>query len=304
MTADLSLEALTKASPTLSENLRGAARAALSPSPILILGESGTGRTTLARALHGASRRRTGPLVEMDVGVIPVSLFESELFGYRPGAFTGAEQASCGRTDLAEGGTLVIDHVEEIPQSVQPKLLRLLSEGLYSPLGGQEKAADVRFLALGADDLAGRVERGAFRADLYYRLEVLRFRLPPLRERRQDVAGIAQALLEDLALRFDRPVPRLSSASLDWMVAYDWPGNLRQLRNVLERALIVAEGPELDPPPPADSEARRPLSLAQSERRQILQALAFCRGHQGRAAEVLGISRKSLWEKRKRYEIP
>ncbi len=302
--ATLSLEVLIEASPALEKALRGAARAAASTSPILIQGEPGTGRSTLARALHGASARHSGPLLEMDVGLIPGALFESELFGHRPGAFTGAETAAEGRLGLASAGSLVLDHVEELPATVQPKLLRLLAEGRYSPLGGRERRADVRFLAIGSPDLARRVEAGAFRSDLYYRLDVLHFQLPPLHQRREDLPAIIATLLADLAGRMGRPVPRLSPVSERWMVSYAWPGNLRQLRNLLERAMVLAEGKVLDIPPPEDSRAHRPLSLAEVETRQIRLALAHARGHQGRAAEILGISRKALWQKRKRFGIP
>ncbi|HVR98344.1 MAG TPA: sigma 54-interacting transcriptional regulator, partial [Thermoanaerobaculia bacterium] len=233
------------------------------------------------------------------------TLFESELFGYRPGAFTGAERASEGRVALAEGGTLVLDHVEELPLAAQPKLLRLIAERRYTPLGGAETGADVRFLAIGPEDLSRRVERGAFRPDLFYRLEVLVFRLPPLRERRDDLAAVMGHLLADLSERFGRPGLGLSGRSRTWMEEYPWPGNLRQLRNVLERAVILADGDrELDPRPPGDLLENRPRPLLEVEKEQIRAALAYTRGHQGHAAELLGISRKALWEKRKRYGIP
>lgn len=299
-----SIAALVNASPSLGPRLGGAGRAARSDSPILILGEPGTGRSTLARAFHQASLRRHGPLVEMDPGVVPSTLFEGELFGFEAGAFTGAERPSEGRVARAEGGTLVLDHLEELPLATQPKLLRLVAERLYAPLGGRERQADVRFVAIGGDDLPGRVEHGAFRSDLYYRLEVLAFRLPPLRERTADLPSICDALLAELARRFSRPVPRLGERSRKWMADYGWPGNLRQVRNVLERALIVARGGTIEPEPPRDAGLERPRTLADVERDHIRRALAYTRGHQGRAAELLGISRKALWEKRKRFGIP
>ncbi len=300
----MDFDALFRASPALAAHLPATERAAATDSPILILGEPGSGRSSVARAFHRASLRRGGPLVEVDPGAIPSTLFESELFGHRAGAFTGAETAAAGRVERAESGTLVLDHVEEIPLAAQPKLLRLLAERRYAPLGGRERKADVRFVAIASGDLRERVAHGAFRQDLYYRLEVLAFRLPPLRQRLEDLPAVADHLLADLAERFARPVPRLSDRARAWMERYPWPGNLRQVRNVLERALIVAGPGDLDPDPPSDADEPLPLSLREVERREILRALAYTRGHQGRAAELLGISRKALWQKRKRLGIP
>jgi DNA-binding NtrC family response regulator len=292
------------ASPSLIPHLKGIERAAASDTPILVLGESGTGRSSLVRALHAGSGRRAGPLIEVDPGVVPVSLFDSDLFGHRRGAFTGATGDAAGRVERAARGSLVLDHVEELPLLVQPKLLRLLSEQRYSPLGGRERKADVRFFAVGPTDLHERVQRGLFRSDLYFRLEVLRFVLPPIRQRTSDLPSLIAALLEDLAIRLERPVLRLSDRALAWMKVYSWPGNLRQLRNVLERALILADGEILDPPIPRDGEESMPRPLVEVEQLEIRKALAFARGHQGRAAELLGISRKALWEKRRRFGIP
>jgi DNA-binding NtrC family response regulator len=306
--APLSLPRLVHDFPALGESLRGAERAAVTDAPVLILGEPGSGRSTLARGLHGASRRATGPLLEVDPGAVPSTLFESELFGYRAGAFTGAEKGSEGRVARAEGGTLVLDHVEELPLAVQPKLLRLVAERRYSPLGGAEIGADVRFVALGSEDLPTRVARETFRPDLFYRLEVVAFRLPALRERRKDLPAILDHLLADLAERFARPGLTLAPRARAWMLEHPWPGNLRQLRNVLERGLILsgsgAGGGSIDPPMPEGSTEGRPRPLLEVEKELIRNALAYTRGHQGHAAELLGISRKALWEKRRRYGIP
>jgi DNA-binding NtrC family response regulator len=298
------LARLLSATPSLRPLEADYQRAAGARAPVLILGDPGTGRSAIARALHDDGPRGSAPLVEVDAGAIPATLFESELFGHRPGAFTGADRVHLGRVARAEGGTLLLDHVEELPLDTQPKLLRLLAEQRYAPLGGVDLDADVRFLAIGAADLPDRVENGAFREDLFWRVEVLTFRLAPLRERREDVLPLAEALLDDLSVRFGRPGVRLSSAARAWLPEEPWPGNLRQLRNVLERELLTAEGETIDPPRPRTGGGGAPRSFEQVEIEAIRAALAHTRGHQGRAAELLGISRKNLWEKRRRYGIP
>lgn len=296
------LDSFVRASAVLGHRLRGIRRAAASQAPILILGAAGTGRSSLVRAIHLSSPRRRGPLVEVDAAGVPTSLFESDLFGYEAGAFTGADQASDGRVSRAAGGTLVLDHVEELPLAVQPKLLRLIAEHRYTPLGGEELPAQVRFVATSIEDLPERVRRGAFRQDLFYRLEVLAFRLPRLRDRREDLPDLVTSILADLGERFERPGLEISPRALGWMGRYSWPGNIRQLRNLLERALVMAEGPVLDPEAPR--EEGPPESLAELEKRHLARALAYTRGNQSRAAEILGISRKALWEKRRRFGLP
>jgi DNA-binding NtrC family response regulator len=297
-------EAFVRAAPSLSSLFERIERAARSEAPILILGPTGSGRSSVARAAHQASRRSEGALVEVDIAAVPSSLFESEFFGFRAGAFTGAQRASPGRVARAEGGTLILDHVEELPLASQTKLLRLLSERLFTPLGGDERSADVRFVAIGSSDLGSRVEQGAFRADLLYRLEVLTFSLPALVERKSDLPAVFEHFLSDLAERSGRTHLRLADRALRWMLDYPWPGNLRQVRNLLERALIqTPRSTVLDPQPPRDL-IGRPRPLAEVEKQQIEAALGYTRGHQGRAAELLGISRKTLWEKRKKYGIP
>jgi DNA-binding NtrC family response regulator len=301
----LSLPSLLGDFPALATALRGAERAARTDVPILILGEPGSGRSTVARALHYASPRAGHALTIVDPSSVPSALFESELFGYRAGAFTGAASAVDGRVARAEGGTLVLDHVENLPLAMQPKLLRLLAEKRFAPLGGSERTADVRFVAVGSDELPLRVARGSFRSDLFYRLDVVSFRLPPLRERPNDLPAILDHLLADLGERFGRPPVELTPRARTWMMAHPWPGNLRQLRNLLERSLVLREDEgALDPLAPALSPAIEPRPLVAVEREHIVSALAYTRGHQSRAAALLGISRKALWEKRRRHGIP
>jgi DNA-binding NtrC family response regulator len=293
----------TERLPGVLPDLPGFERAARSEAPILFVGEPGTGRSALARRAHALSAVAAGPFVEFDPNTVPVELFESELFGHTAGAFTGADRAQAGRAERADGGSLVLDHVEDTPAAAQPKLLRLLSEGVYAPLGGPERAARLRCLAIADADLLARVEAKRFRRDLYYRLEVLAFRVPALRERRADLPGVVEALFEDLKARLGRPQAGLTEESREWMARHDWPGNLRELRNTLERALLLAEVDTISIAAPREW-GERPPSLEDVEREAIRRALAHTHGRQTLAAQILGISRKSLWEKRRRYGLP
>jgi two-component system response regulator HydG len=284
------------------------------------VGEGGTGRSALARRIHLWSERPEGPLVEFDPATVPASLFESELFGSEAGAFSGASRPRRGRVGEAEGGTFVLDRVEEIPLASQAKLLRLLSEAAYAPLGGSERRVDLRLIAIAADDLLLRVDSGRLRADLFHRLDVLSFRVPALRERRAELPQILAALLADLGERSGRGDLRVDEDCLAWMEAYSWPGNLRELRNSLERAMLDGEALSsgcLRPTAPKGlvfgartgdgggaGGGSAPPNLSQVEAEAIRAALRHTRGHQGRAAEILGISRKSLWERRRRLGIP
>ena len=277
-------------------------RAAGSESPVLILGEAGTGRSSLARSLHQASPRRDQVMVEIDVASLPSDLFESELFGHGKGAFTGAEQAQVGKIQRADGGTVLLDHVEDIPLYSQPKLLRLLSEKRFSPIGLDEVSIDVRFIAIGSEDLSWRVQQGMFRRDLYHRLDVVTLRLPTVWEQRDNIPKIIDRLIADLRDRLGRRELHLSESAMAWMRDYRWPGNLREMRNVLERDAILNASKILDPAPP--NQGDRPQPLRQVEREEILKALAYSRGHQGKAAALLGISRKALWQKRRRFDLP
>ncbi len=291
--------------PDLRSAVKGIDRAAATDATILILGEPGTGRSHLARAIHAESPRVEEPLVEVDPSATPAALFEGELFGWRRGAFSGAERDHDGRVARAGVGTLLFDPVEALPLELQPKLLRLLAERSWTPLGGRERSSNVRFLAVGSEDLQQRVEAGAFRADLYYRLAVVSFHLPPLRDRHRDFDALFELVGPDVARRLGRKWPGLSPASERWMRAYSWPGNLRELRNRLEQALILQSepGPLVVEAPREADRWPAPRTLRDVERDEIRRALAHTAGHQGRAAELLGISRKALWEKRKRLGL-
>jgi transcriptional regulator with PAS, ATPase and Fis domain len=297
-----------------------ARRAAEREGAVLLLGETGTGKELLAHAIHAASRRAEGPLVSLNAAAIPEALLEAELFGVEPGAYTGAGSKSrSGKFQLADGGTLFLDEVGDMPLALQPKLLRVLQEGEVEPLGGNQlRTVNVRVIAATSRDLKAMVEAGSFRADLYYRLNVLPIRLPPLRERREDISMLCETLLEQIAEQSGEASCTLATDGLVRLMAHDWPGNVRELRNVLEQAmarsdtrrLTSADFPMLPEAQtvalaPAESAANsleppvRPLreAVALAERQEILRALEATGGVKLHAAKLLGISRAQLYEK-------
>lgn len=294
-----------------------ARRAAEREGAVLLLGETGTGKELLAHAIHAASRRADGPLVSLNAAAIPENLLESELFGVEPGAFTGAGQkARPGKFQVADGGTLFLDEVGDMPLALQAKLLRVLQEGEVEPLGGtQLKPVNVRVIAATSRDLKAMVDGGGFRADLYYRLNVLPIRLPPLRERREDIPLLCEALLEQIAEQSGEPVHAVAPDGLARLMAADWPGNVRELRNVLEQAVARADQrrlasadfsmlPEVVAKPAVVTAVSgdgpvRPLreAVAAAERVEIQRALEATGGVKMQAARLLGISRAQLYEK-------
>ena len=210
---------------------------------VLLLGESGTGKEVFARYIHGISPRSTGPWIAVNCAALPGELLESELFGHEKGSFTGAAERRIGRIEQADHGTLLLDEISEMPIALQVKLLRVLQEREVDRVGGARPVpVDVRIIATSNRDLATLVARGEFRADLYYRLSVFPIFLPPLRERRDDIPALAARLTEDIALRLGRPAPVLSAEALAELVAYEFPGNVRELANVLERVLVRCHG--------------------------------------------------------------
>lgn len=291
---------------------------------VLISGESGTGKELVARTLHELSPRAKGPWVAINCSAIPHDLMESELFGYVKGAFTGATQNRSGRLEQAQGGTLFLDEIGDLDPGLQSKLLRVLQEREFSPVGSDEvKAVDVRFIAASNRDLKDLIRQGKFREDLFYRLDVYDIHVPPLRERREDIPFLAQNFLKELALETDKPVRGFSPAALEALARHAWPGNIRELRNTVERALLSARGELIDVPDlpslllagaavAAGSAAAMPEGmtgtdldgwLAEVERRTILQALADSNGVQAHAARKLGISERSLWHRIKKLNI-
>jgi DNA-binding NtrC family response regulator len=274
-------------------------RVAPTASTVLLTGESGTGKELFARALHALSPRRRGPFVAVNCAAIPEPLMENELFGHEKGAFTGADRRQPGRFELAEGGTLLLDEVGELPAAVQAKVLRALEERTYERVGsGRTLQADVRLVAATNRDLGEMVAGGGFRPDLFFRLNVFPIELPPLRERTGDVALLAPHLLAGIAARHRRQPPRLTPDALELLAAQSWPGNVRELANVLERALILAEGGTVRA---ADLHAL--LRPAGGERGRIEQALVEAAGDRKRAAAMLGISPRTLQRKVKELDL-
>jgi len=287
-----------------------------SDTTVLVDGESGTGKGLLARVIHEMSARAKGPLVEVNCTSLPAGLFESELLGHERGAFTDARAAKRGLLELADGGTLVIDEIGEIPLPVQAKLLRCIEEKRFRRVGGlRDLEVDVRVVATTNRDLERAVAAGQFRADLYFRLAVFPLHVPPLRQRRDDVAALARHFVDRLNHQLSKSLKGVSADALQLMLAYDWPGNARELRNVIERGVLLATGDEILPAHlPAEIQAGRPTAaaaalggavvpLADAERRLIQEALEATGGNQMRASRMLGITRDTLRYRMKKHGL-
>ena len=280
---------------------------------VLIEGPSGSGKELFARAIHNLSPRCDKPLVVVHCGALPDTLLESELFGYKAGAFTGATADKPGRIALAEGGTVFLDEVADMSPALQVRLLRVLQQREFEPLGGTHpETADVRVIAATNRDLAAMVEQGAFRQDLYFRLNVLKVELPPLAERREDVPLLVDHFLERLSRKHGRPAPRVSDDALALLMRYDFPGNVRELENLMERAFVLCRTGAIDPAclPREFLEATDAVegeeaagSIEEAEVELIREALARHNGHRGKTAAELGIHPSTLWRKMKRYGI-
>jgi len=297
--------------PASERVLELARKVAETSTTVLITGESGTGKDQLARLIHELSPRRHEPYLKIDCASLPHELVESELFGHERGAFTGAVERKLGRLEMAGRGTIVLDEVAALSPATQSKLLRVLEERRFERLGGTETLAiEARLIALTNSDLARAVAAKAFREDLYFRLSVVTIQVPALRERRPDIAPLAEHMLVRLAAMHGRPGATLSSAALQAIEAYDWPGNIRQLKNAIERALIFSKNEELSPADfPEDIRAADSglapgmRSLEEIEREAIQKTLEGTRYKITRSAEILGISRKTLLDKRKKYGL-
>jgi len=282
-------------------------------SSVLITGESGVGKEVVASLLHHNSRRDNEPFVRVNCAALPQSLIESELFGHEKGAFTGATQRHIGRFEQANTGSIFLDEIAEIPPETQVKLLRVLQEQVVDRVGGKEPIPlDVRIIAATQVELDEAVRDGRFRSDLYWRLNVIHVHIPPLRDRREDILFLARMFVERHAAEMGIPPKRLSAEAEAKLLSMPFPGNVRELRNILERAVALSDGPrimahDLMPFDEDQDELTSPHTLRESvesaERQAILLALTQCGWTIGQAADDLGISRKSLWEKMKRYGI-
>ncbi len=289
-------------------------RAAATRATVLILGESGTGKELIAQALHQESPRRDKPFIRVHCAALSENLLESELFGHEKGSFTGAVARKEGRFELADGGTLFLDEIGDISAAVQVKLLRVLQQREFERVGGtQTIKVDVRIVAATHRDLSAEVKAGRFREDLFYRLNVVSLTLPPLRERKSDIPALVSHFLEKYSESYGKQVTGLAPGTLQALLAHDWPGNIRELENAIERGVVLAHGPELttDDLPPV-LRGPRPLgsassnlipgaSMATIEREAILRTLEMVQGSTSRAAEILGISVRKIQYRLKEY---
>jgi NtrC-family two-component system response regulator AlgB len=297
----------------MNDALDTARRAADTDVTVLLLGESGTGKNVIARAIHGWSARRGEPFVTVACTTLAEHLLESELFGHVKGAFTGAWKDKPGRLEAAAGGTLFLDEIGELAPELQAKLLRFLEERCFERVGDtRTREVDARIVAATNRNLEAEVSSGRFRSDLFYRLAVVSVRVPPLRERREDLAALVDHLLAALAARHHRPRPRIEPAALEAIAAYAWPGNVRELANALERALVLSRGDSigaeslpdamLAPPREVPAPADDSISLEDVERRHIQQVIASSPTLEDAAAR-LGIDPTTLWRKRRRWGL-
>ena len=291
------------------EVLRKATQVATTDTTVLITGESGTGKEVVARFVHRASARRNGPFVALNCAALPEQLLESELFGYERGAFTSAQQAKPGQIEMASGGVLFLDEVSEMSLAAQAKFLRVLQEREFQRLGATRAIkANVRVVAATNRDLRKAVERGTFREDLFYRLQVFDIHIAPLRERRGDIVPLAEAFLEEIAPSLGRPPAALAGAARQALLRHDWPGNVRELRNALERAAILSEGGPIEAShlalQPSCAPARvDTTNLKAFERDTIAQVLQQCRWNKAQAALRLGLTRTQLYVRIRKYGL-
>ncbi|MDH4101064.1 MAG: sigma-54 dependent transcriptional regulator, partial [Nitrospirota bacterium] len=306
-------------SPKMQDVFRLIRMVASSQATVLIEGESGTGKELVAKAVHFSGQRRDKPFVDANCAAIPANLLESEFFGHEKGAFTGAISRRIGRFEQANGGTLFLDEVGEIELPLQVKLLRAIQERKFERVGGNSSVSvDIRLIAATNRDLKESVKEGRFREDLYFRLNVIKITLPPLRERREDIPLLVEHFLKKYAEQERKNVNSVSPEAMKQLLDYHWPGNVRELENTMERALVICQGNtitsdelpyEMTLSNPSVSSggmvmpAENACNLSEMEREMIVRALEKTRGNKSKAAGILGISRKVLYARLKEYEI-
>ena len=303
---------LVALSDAMREAVGLAERVATTDANVLVTGESGAGKDALAAFIHSRSPRAEQPLVKIDCATLPADLLEAELFGYERGAFTGASEAKPGRLEAAHRGTLVLNEIAHLSLEAQAKLLRVIENREFERLGGRQTIeVDARLIALTNADLKNAVERRSFRDDLFYRLNVVQIRVPPLRERRRDLEVLGNSFARNYADKHERAAKKISAEANRLLMAYDFPGNVRELANIIERAVIVSAGAQIEagdlPENVRVAAARherkvRPPTLVEVEDDYIRETLAATKGNKAAAARILGISRKNLYERLARME--
>ncbi|MBI5076454.1 MAG: sigma-54-dependent Fis family transcriptional regulator [Nitrospirae bacterium] len=291
--------------PLMIEILESVKKIAMTDFPVLVSGESGTGKELIARAVHDSSPRYEGPFIPINCGAIPENMIESELFGHEKGAFTGALNKKPGLLEMAEGGTIFLDEIGELDLNLQTRLLRVIETGNFFRVGGiRETQVSVRYVAATNRDIKAGVDRGNFRADLYYRISALTLHIPPLRERRDDIPLLVDFFLKNTPAFRSK---QFSSDALEILVKYAWPGNVRELQNVLHRAALLCKDDVITPADlPSDlslSVSAPTRNLEEMEKGHIMAVLREAGGHKGRAAEMLGIDPKTLYRKLQSYGI-
>ena len=332
--SDLQRSTIKGNGPAITQVLETVKKVAASDASVLVRGESGTGKELLARTIHDNSSRKAGPLVAVHCAALSSQLLESELFGHVKGAFTDAREDKQGRFAMASGGTLFLDEIGDISLDVQIKLLRVLQERTFEPVGSSTPiSVDVRVIAATHQNLERLIAEGKFREDLYYRLNVISVTLPPLRDRKEDLIELALHFLLKAAERAGKPITYIDEIALEAMAAYHWPGNIRELQNVIERAVVMCEGRQITigdlphavaqatfnpvstaEPASAETRPRTPRALAEAtvsrtvigsdtERQQLVAALQRCSGNKAEAARLLGIPRSTFFSKLRRHGL-
>lgn len=301
-------------SPVMEEIYAQAERVADLDTTLLITGESGTGKDVFARWVHSLGHRAESPLISVNCGALPENLFESEFFGYEKGAFTGAAKQKIGLIEAADGSTLFLDEIGELPMTMQVKLLHFLENGAFRRVGStQDRKIDVRVIAATNKVLIDEIRDGNFRSDLFYRLNIITFNLPPLRERVEDIPQLIEFFLESLGIRYNRRNLKLSDSAMKQLQKHGWHGNVRELKNTLERTVALSRGDVIDEvhglvsrsfesPPPAGTSPDNQISLAEVEKEHILRVLSGVDGKREKAASILGITSRTLYRKLKEYK--